>query len=432
MLDIKFIKENKDIVATVAKNKNSKIDLDELLKVFEERLSLRQALDELNQKRNIAAKERNIEEGQRLKAEDEDLKNKFNEIDKKYISLMIQVPNIYSLDTPIGPDESQNKVLREWGVKPQFTDFEGKPKEHYEIGADLDIIDTDTATEVAGPRFGYLKGDLVLLHFALVNYVFSILTDRNILDEIAKGANLTINTKPFVPVLPPVFIKPAVMNRMARLEPRDDRYFIQSDDLYLIGSAEHTLGPMHMDEVIDEKDLPIRYAGYSTSFRREAGSYGKDMKGIIRLHQFEKLEMETFCLPETSLQEQDFLVAIQEYITKSLNLPYRVVICCTGDMGDPDYRHIDVETWMPGQDKYRETHSADNMSGFQARRLNTRVKRIDGKMEPVHMNDATAIAGRTLVAIMENYQTKEGNIKIPEVLKKYLGGKEFIEKNSTK
>jgi seryl-tRNA synthetase len=185
-----------------------------------------------------------------------------------------------------------------------------------------------------------------------------------------------------------------------------------------------------MDEVFDEKDLPIRYAGYSTSFRREAGSYGKDMKGIIRLHQFEKLEMETFCLPESSMQEQDFLVAIQEYIMKALNLPYQVIICCTGDMGDPDYRHLDIETWMPGQDKYRETHSADHMAGFQSRRLNTRVKRADQKMEYAHMNDATATAGRTLVAIMENYQESDGRIRIPEALKKYFGTKTHIEKIS--
>lgn len=436
MLDIRFIKENKDIVAQAIRNKNGSLDLDELLSLYEKRTTLRTALDELNAKRNAAAKERNIEEGQRLKVEAEGIESNFQEADKAYISLMLKVPNMPSADTPVGKDESENKVLRQIGNKPAF-DF--KPKEHFEIGADLGVIDTETAAEVSGSRFSYLKGDLVMLHFALINYVFSILTDRSKLEAIAREAGITIDPKPFVPVLPPVLIKPAVMNRMARLEPRDERYYIEKDDQYLIGSAEHVLGPMHMDEVFDEKDLPIRYAGYSTSFRREAGTYGKDIKGIIRLHQFEKLEMETFCLPEHSMQEQDFLVAIQEHINKTLGLSYEVMICCTGDMGDPDYRHIDINTWMPGQDKYRETHSADHMAGYQSRRLNTRVKRgVDnlsadkaGKMEHVHMNDATAVAGRTLVAIMENYQESDGRIRIPEALKPYMGGRTHIEKIST-
>lgn len=428
MLDIKFIKENKDIVENACKNKNKVINLDELISAYDTRTSLKREIDEINTKRNTAQKERNIEEGQKLKGILEEVETKYREADKKFLSFMLQVPNIPSADTPIGKDDSENKVVRQWGTKPAFA---FKPKEHYEIGADLGVIDTETATEVSGPRFSYLKGDLVLLHFAVINFILETLTNRETLEQIAKEAGLTINPKPFIPVIPPLMIKPQVMNKMARLEPREERYHIDSDDLYLIGSAEHTLGAMHMDEVFDEKELPIRYVGYSSSFRREAGSYGKDMKGIIRLHQFEKVEMETFCLPETSMQEQDFLVAIQEYITKSLNLPYQVIICCTGDMGDPDYRHLDVETWMPGQDKYRETHSADNMTGYQARRLGTRVRRSDQKIEPVHMNDATASAGRTLVAILENYQEADGRVRIPDVLKKYMFGKTHIEKLST-
>lgn len=427
MLDIKFIKENKDIVVSACKNKNREVNLDELIAMYETRTQLRREIDDINQRRNVAQKDRNIEEGQKLKGLLEEAETKFKDADNQFLALMLKVPNIPSADTPIGKDDSENKVVRSWGVKPVF-DF--KPKEHFEIGADLGVIDTETATEVSGPRFSYLKGDLALLHFALVNYVFEILTNKDTLEGIIKEAGINVSSKPFIPVMPPVMIKPAVMNRMARLEPRDERYHIASDDQYLIGSAEHTLGAMHMDEIFDEKDLPIRYAGYSTSFRREAGTYGKDMKGIIRLHQFEKLEMETFCLPETSMQEQDFLVAIQEYITKTLNLPYQVIICCTGDMGDPDYRHLDIETWMPGQDKYRETHSADNMTGFQARRLGTRVRRSDQKIEPVHMNDATAVAGRTLVAIIENYQEADGRVRIPDVLKKYMLGKTHIEKLS--
>jgi len=208
---------------------------------------------------------------------------------------------------------------------------------------------------------------------------------------------------------------------MARLEPREERYHIESDDLCLIGSAEHTMGPMHMDETIAEKRLPLRYVGYSASFRREAGSYGKDVKGILRVHQFDKLEIESFSSPESSVTEQDFIVAIQEYLMQQLGIPYRVVIVATGDMGDPDARQIDIEAWLPGQNKYRETHTSDLMTDYQARRLQTRVKRGDGKTDLVHMNDATVFAmGRTLIAIMENYQREDGSITVPEALKKFV------------
>jgi len=210
---------------------------------------------------------------------------------------------------------------------------------------------------------------------------------------------------------------------MARLSEQDknERYYLQQDDMYLIGSAEHTLGPIHMDEIIDEKDLPKRYIAFSSCFRREAGSYGKDTQGILRVHQFDKLEMESFTTPENSIKEQNFIVGIQEYLMKKLELPHRLMMICTGDMGKPDARQIDVETWMPGQNKYRETHTSDLNTDYQSRRLNTRVKRKNGQIEFVHMNDATAFAvGRMIVAIVENFQKKDGTIKIPKILKKYL------------
>lgn len=428
MLDIKFIKENKEIVASACKNKNRDINLDELLALYEEKKNLRTALDELNKKRNEAAKVRDIEAGKKLKEEAEELEKKSADAEKKYLALMLKVPNIPSVDTPLGKDESENKVLRKWGEPTQF-DF--TPKDHVEIGGDLGVIDVETAVEVAGPRFAYLKGDLALLQFALVNFCFETLSSKETLEKIAKDANINLPIKPFIPVVPPVFIKPAVQNRMARFLTPEEHYMFPEDDLMLIGSAEHTMGPMHMDEIMEEKDLPLRYVGYSTAFRREAGSYGKDTKGILRVHQFDKVEMEIFSLPEHGIEEQNFLVAIQEYILKSLNLPYQVIAVCTGDMGFPDNRQVDIETWMPGQNKYRETHSADFMAGFQARRLNTRVKRGDGKTDHVHMNDATAIAvGRMLIAIVENFQTKEGGVVIPEVLRKYMFGKSAIEKVS--
>jgi seryl-tRNA synthetase len=269
------------------------------------------------------------------------------------------------------------------------------------------------------------------MQFALIKFAFDTLTNQETLKTIAEEAGLSkISVKTFVPALPPVMMKSTVMNRMARLHPIDERYFFEKDDLVLIGSAEHTLGPLYMDKIIDEKDFPIRYVGYSTSFRREAGAAGKDTRGILRQHQFDKIEMETFCLPEESYQEQDFLVAIQEYLLRRLKIPHQVIICSTGDQGDADHRHIDIECWMPGQDTYRETHSADLMQGYQSRRLNTRVRRSDGKIEHVHMNDATVLAiGRALIAIMENYQQADGSIMIPEVLRAHMG-KDVIQKRN--
>ena len=408
MLDIKFIKENKDLVASAAKNKNREIDVDEIIRVSEERKQLRTEVDTLNQKRKEAANARDIALGTQIKTDLEDLEKRYAEVDKQFIALMIKVPNIYSADTPVGKDESENKVIRKWGEIPQFN---FTPKEHYEIGEKLGIIDTETAAEVAGSRFAYIKGDLALMQFALIQFALKILTEKG-----------------FTPVIPPVFIKPAVQNRMARFMTPDDHYMFPNDDLMLIGSAEHTLGPIYMDKIIPEKDLPIRLVGYSTAFRREAGTYGKDTNGILRQHQFDKLEMESFTLPEDSLKEQEFLVSIQEELLQALKLSYQVVILCTGDMGFPTYRQIDIETWMPGQNKYRETHSADHNGNFQARRLNARVKRADGTIEPVHMNDATALAmGRTLISIIENYQQADGSVKIPEVLLPYMNGVKEIK-----
>ncbi|OHA46177.1 MAG: serine--tRNA ligase [Candidatus Taylorbacteria bacterium RIFOXYD2_FULL_36_9] len=420
MLDIKFIRENKDLVEMAIKNKKSKpVDLGELLAVYEEKKRLNKELDELNQKRNMAAQNRAVEEGTSLKKEVALVEEVLAGIEKKFMSLMILLPNIPSADTPIGADESGNKVVRQVGEKPVFN---FKPKEHWELGVELDLIDTERAGNISGPRFAYLKGDLALMQFALLNFALGVLTNEDTLEKIKNDAGLNISTKPFIPVIPPVFIKPAVMNRMARLEPREERYHTEADDLYLVGSAEHTLGPIHMDEVIPVEKLPIRYAGYSTAFRREAGAAGKDTRGILRMHQFDKLEMEGFCLPENSYQEQEFFVAIQEYLMCSLGLPYQVMLICTGDMGGPDHRQFDIETWMPGQNKYRETQTSDLMTSYQSRRLNTRFKKKDEKPDFVHMNDATALAiGRTLIAIMENYQQADGSIKVPEVLQKYMG-----------
>lgn len=430
MLDIKFIKENKDIVLNAIKNKKGEdVDLDEVFALYEKRKELRNTISELNREKNEAAAARNVEAGRAVKEKLQAAEESLRTVEKDFVGLMAKIPNIPSPDTPIGDDESDNVVLRTVGEKPEFS-FEPKP--HWELGKELDIIDSERAAEISGARFTYIKGDLAMLQLAILHYTMSVLTSRDKLEQIAEGAGLSVDITPFTPMLPPVMMKSAVMNRMARLHPIEDRYYYEEDDLVFVGSAEHTLGPLHMDEVIEEKDLPIRYVGYSTAFRREAGSYGKDTRGILRQHQFDKIEMETFVVGEKSYAEQDFLVAIQEALMQKLGIPYQVVMVCTGDMGKPDHRQLDIEAWMPGQDAYRETHSSDLMGSYQARRLNARVKRADGKIENVHMNDATVFAmGRTLIAIMENNQQADGSIAIPEVLQPYMGGKTAITKENS-
>lgn len=430
MLDIVFIRNNAPAVKEAVAAKNLALDVDALLAKDQERIALLQEMEELKSLKNdineLIQKAANDEEraeiiakGKEIKEKTDQLEPLYNKTKTEFDELMLQVPNIPSADTPRGKDESENVVLRKVGT---LREFSFQPKEHFELGEALGVIDTTRAAKVSGARFAYLKGDLALLQFALVQYVFSILTSTEKLQEIITKAGLSVSSAAFVPVVPPVFIKPEPFEKMARINPKDERYYLPEDDLYLIGSAEHTLGSMHMDEVFQESELPRRYVGYSTSFRREAGSYGKDMKGILRLHQFDKLEMESFTIADQSLEEQNLFVAIQEYLVASLGIPYQVVQICTGDMGVPDARQIDIECFMPGQNKYRETHTSDLMTDYQARRLNTRVKRTAGTMEYVHMNDATAFAiGRTLIAIMENYQQADGSVVVPEALRPFVG-----------
>ncbi len=428
MLDINYIRENIDVVKKAATSKRVEVDLDKLISLDTKRRELTTKVDELRQLRNIAAKDQDIEKGKALKGELEGLEKELKVVSEQFINLMILVPNVPCEDVPLGRDESENKVIRKWG---EVRDLGFTPKDHIELGQRLDIIDMETAAKVSGTRFAYLKGEAVLLQFALIQYAFKVLQDVEILKEIASKINPDFSYKSFVPVIPPVMIKPDVYVKMARLDPSvvDERYYLPADDLFLVGSAEHTLGPLHMDESIAEKDFPKRYVGYSTSFRREAGSYGKDTKGILRVHQFDKVEMESFSLPENSLKEQDFIVAIQEYLMQRLNIPYQVVIACTGDMSAPDARQIDIESWIPSQGKYRETHTSDLMTDYQARRLGIKVKRADGSLEVAHMNDATVFAiGRTLIAILENYQLEDGSVKIPEVLVPFTGFSEITPK----
>lgn len=430
MLDIQFIRDNKELVRENATKKGRTVDIDALLKVDEERRELLGKVEELNSLKNdindLIAQAKTDKERAEIIAKGKEIKTSLEQVgpelqgkEEAYQELLKQVPNIASGDTPVGKDDSENVEIRTYGTIPEFS---FPAESHDEIGKELGIFDSETAARVTGARFAYLKGDLVKLQFALIQFVIDTVTNSETLQEIADKNGLHVTAKPFSPVLPPVFIRPEVLDKMDRLEPKEDRYHVAEDDLYLTGSAEHTLGPIHMDEIIPESELPIRYIGYGTAFRREAGTYGKDTKGLIRMHQFDKLEMESFTTAEMGLDEQNFIVAIQEYLLQQLELPYQVMQVCTGDMGKPDARQIDINTWFPAQNTYRETHTSDYMTDYQSRRLMIRTRRENGAIEYVHMNDATAFAlGRILAAIIENNQGADKSVNIPTVLQKWVG-----------
>lgn len=433
MLDINFIRANRQKVEDAIRNKAYEIDLDEILRLDDERKELSREIDQLRQERNqISAQmkggkpdQKLIEQGKELKVKLAELEPKLADIEQDYIAKLKQVPNVYEDDVPVGLSEDDNEVAEVCGKIPDIKD----PKNHYEIGQARGWIDKERAAKVTGARFAYIKGDMVKLQMAIVNFVMNSLTDEKVIKEIIKGAKLEgeVSEKPFTIVLPPLMLRTEMYDAMDRLEPRDDRYKIEGEELWLQGSAEHVLGSMHAGEIFEEAELPVRYLGYATSFRQEAGTYGKDMEGIIRMHQFDKLEMESFTTKETSRKEHELFVAIQRWLVEQLELPYRVIRKCTFDIGKPDARGIDIEVWLPGQDKYRETHTADYMTDYQSRRLQTRVRRDGGELELVHTNDATAFAlGRIMIAIIENYQNPDMTVRVPKVLQKYLDGKETI------
>lgn len=434
MLDINYIRDNRQKVEDAIKNKGYTIDLDEILQLDDARKELSQKTDILRQERNqISSQMKNgqpnqalISRGKEIKQELSSLEEKLSSVESDFLAKLKTVPNVPCDDVPVGLSEDENEVAEVCG---EPTKFNFEPKNHYEIGQARGWIDKERASKVTGARFAYIKGEMVSLQMAIVNFVMNSLSDEGVIKEICEANHLEhISTKPFTTVLPPLMLRTEMYDAMDRLEPRDDRYKIEGEELWLQGSAEHVLGSMHAGEIFAEQDLPVRYLGYATSFRQEAGTYGKDMEGIIRMHQFDKLEMESFSTKETSREEHELFVAIQRWLIEQLRLPYRVIRKCTFDIGKPDARGIDMEVWLPGQGKYRETHTADYMTDYQSRRLNTRVRRDEtGEVELVHTNDATAFAlGRIMVAVIENYQNEDMTVRVPEVLRKYLNGKEIL------
>ena len=432
MLDIRYIRDNADLVQQNARQKNYDVDIAQLLKLDSERKELSQRVDVLRERRNAIAasmkggrpEQAAIDEGKQIKVELAEQEGYLTNLEAEVLALHKKVPNMATADVPIGATEDENVVSKTVG---EPTTFSFEPRNHNDIALQRGWLDKERAAKVAGSRFAYLKGDLVKLQFAIVQFVIDSLSDETVLAKIASDAGLNVSLKPFTPVLPPLMIRTELYDAMDRLEPRDDRYKLEDDDLWLQGSAEHVMGSMHANEMLNESDLPIRYLGYATSFRREAGTYGKDMEGILRMHQFDKLEMESFTAAENGLSEHLFFVAIQEYLLATLGIPYRVIQKCTADIGKPNARGIDMEAWLPGQNQYRETHTADYMTDYQARRLQTRVRREDGTIELIHTNDATAFAlGRAMIAIIENNQNEDGTVNVPEALRGYIGNKEVL------
>lgn len=423
MIDINIIRKNPNFVKEKIALKGVNVDVDKILDLDKKKRDTLSEIERLRTEQNkvseyitgISGQERElrIHDMQKLKKKLKELGAKLNIIDVEYNDLLLHVPNLPHDEAPKGKDESGNMVLREVGEKPKFN---FKPINYLEIARNLNLIDVERAGKVAGSRFGYIKNEAVLLEFALIQFA---------LDALIKES--------FMPIIPPVMLGEKAMRAMGYMERGGDEiYHLEKDNLYLTGTSEQSLGAMHMNETFNEKDLPKRYIGFSTCFRREAGSHGKDTKGILRVHQFDKVEMFSFCHPEKSTDEHKFFLSMEEKLMRALEIPYRVINICAGDLGDPAAAKYDIEAWMPGQGCYRETHSTSNTTDFQMRRLNIKYKSSDPRLKSqlyfVHAVNGTAFAvGRMLIAIIENYQQEDGSVLVPEVLRKYVGGMEVIK-----
>jgi seryl-tRNA synthetase len=413
VLDIKLIREDPEPFRVALARRNLDGAVDELLAADERRRSLTAQVDELRAAQNRAstaiggaqgdAKQALIAEVGAVSARLKELEPELAAADAALAALLAATPNVPHPSAPDGfTDDDAVEVRRNHDVPPVF-DFE--VRDHAALGEALGVLDVERAARTSGSRFVYLLGDIVLLQFALVRSAMDILVDKG-----------------FMPVIPPVLVREEAMYGTGFL-PADEAqlYVTREDDLYLVGTAEVPLAALHMTEIVDEADLPLRYAGYSTCFRREAGTYGKDMGGMFRVHQFDKVEMFSFTTPEASWDEHEYLVSVEETVIGKLELPYRVVNIAAGDLGGSAAKKYDIEVWLPGQQRYRELTSCSNTTDYQARRLQTRVRRGDGRLETLHTLNGTATAiGRTLIAILENHQRSDGSVEVPEHLWQYL------------
>ncbi len=417
MLDINYIRENVEKVKEAAKNKNRKVDIDAILKLDEERRELIQQAQKLREERNSVSKQKPspeiIAHGKELKAELSTIEDKLAKVETEFTNLMLYVPNVPLEEVPVGKDETFNKELKKWGEPTKF-DFE--IKDHIQLGTSLDIFDLERGSKVSGFRGYFLKNEGAILHLALLFYVLQKLTKKG-----------------YTPFIAPSIVKQFTLFGSGHFPwgSEQDVYKLNEDDMYLSGTAEIPITAYHSGEVLQEKDLPKKFVGFSPCFRKEAGAYGKDTKGLYRLHEFWKIEQ--VILGKNNLEDaktiHEELEQNAEEILQDLKLPYRQLLMSTGDMGEPQLKKYDIETWMPSRDAYGETMSNSIMGDFQARRLNIRYKTAEGKTEYVYTFNNTAVASpRILIAILENFQQADGSIKIPEVLHQYTGFTEIKKK----
>ncbi|MDP9184411.1 MAG: serine--tRNA ligase [Actinomycetota bacterium] len=412
MLDIKRLREDPEPFRVALARRDLAERVDELLAADARRRELTTRVEDLRAEQNKASKaigaatgdekQRLIDEVGSVSAEIKELEPQLAEAEVSLDALLAATPNLPDESAPDGGEDDAVEIRRNHDEPPSF-DFE--VRDHVALGELLGVLDVDRGARTSGSRFVYLLGDIVLLQFALVRSAMDILMQED-----------------FTPVIPPVLVREEAMYGTGFL-PADEVniYRTEQDELYLVGTAEVPLAALHMGEIIEESQLPLRYAGYSTCFRREAGSYGKDLGGMFRVHQFDKVEMFMFTTPEGSKDAHEFLLGVEEKILGKLEIPYRVVNIAVGDLGAPATKKYDIEGWLPAQERYRELTSCSNTTDYQARRLQTRVRRADGSLETLHTLNGTATAiGRTLIAILENHQRADGSVEIPEHLWQYL------------
>ena len=416
MLDPKLIKENPQIIREMLKSRNIEFDLDGLIDLDKQRREFILKTDELRKKKNQVALEisqkkkdgkdatKILDEMKKISKELSELELPQDEIEKKYMHLALTIPNLVHQSVPISKDNSANKEIKVWGNIPEF-DF--KVNDHIEISEKLDLVDLERAAKVAGARFYYLKNDLVRLNQALIHYALEFLVEKN-----------------YSLIQPPYMINHQSMEGAVITDDFEDViYKIQDEDLYMIGTSEHAMAAMHSGEIIEGNDLPLRYAGISPCFRKEAGAHGRDQKGIFRVHQFDKIEQFVFTRPEDSWKEHERMLAITEEFYQNLEIPYKVILLSSGDMGKISAKTYDIEAWMASQNTYREIVSCSNCLDFQSRRLKIRFReKTNEETKYLHTLNSTLIAtSRVLVSIMENFQNKDGHFTIPTVLQKYMG-----------
>ena len=418
MIDPQLLKTNIEAIEENLRKRDLDIDLDKLKLLDESRRALKFESEKLRAEQKKLGKEIAsasekekvilLEKAEKISDKVKSLSEETQQKDEEFFDAWIKIPNIVNSSSPVGKTDEDNKEIKKVGEPKNIKN----PMTHLEIGENLGLIDVERASKISGSRFSYLFGDLVKIQFNLVSYTLNKLSEKG-----------------FNPTIPPVLVREnALFGTGFFPDDSDQVYEVQNDDLFLVGTSEVSLAALHTDEIIDMKNLPLRYAGYSTCFRREAGTYGKDTSGIFRVHQFDKVEMFSFCDPEKSNEEHEQILAIEEEILKDLEIPYRVVDVCTGDLGASAAKKYDIEAWIPSQQKYREVTSCSNTTDFQARRLNMRTK-IEDVNTILHTLNGTALAvGRILIALLENNQQPDGSVIFSDDLGQILGVNKLSKK----